>query len=69
MRIDLPTKNPRVSVGLSLKEANALQDFADRNHLSRSWVARQAVIEYLERNGNPQGTLPLSKRGTANASA
>ena len=67
MGFELPTKNPRVSVGLSIGEANALQDFADRNHLSRSWVARQAVIEYLERNGSPQGTLPLSKRRPANA--
>lgn len=69
MRLNLPTKNPRVSVGLSLKEANELQDFADRNHLSRSWVARQAVIEYLERNGSPQGTLSLSSKGAANDAA
>ncbi|PTS79781.1 hypothetical protein DBR17_11525 [Sphingomonas sp. HMWF008] len=69
MRPNLPTKNPRVSVGLSHQEAGTLQDFADRNHLSCSWVARQAIIEYLERNASPQGALPLGKKGVANDAA
>lgn len=63
MRPSLPTKNPRVSVGLDPQEADALREFADRNHLSCSWVARQAIIEYLERSASPQGALPLVKRG------
>ncbi|WP_161774248.1 ribbon-helix-helix domain-containing protein [Sphingobium sp. Ant17] len=69
MRPNLPTKNPRITVGLSLQEASTLQDFADRHNHSCSWVGRQAIIEYLERNAGPQGALPLGKKGAANEAA
>lgn len=61
MRVSLPTKNPRISVCLSAREARELQDYAARHRHSRSWVARQAIVEFLERSGGPQGALPFRK--------
>ena len=63
----MPTKKPRISVALSNGEAGELQQFADQNHVSCSWVARQAIVEYLDRHGGAQGALPLIRsKGAAN---
>lgn len=63
----LPTKKPRISVALSPSEASELQQLADENRVSCAWVARAAIIEYLDRHGGAQGALPLSRsKGAAN---
>jgi predicted transcriptional regulator len=55
----MPTKKPRVSVLLNEREASELQLIADQSHVSCSWVARQAIIEFLNRHETEQGSLPL----------
>lgn len=61
----MPTKAPRISVGLSVQEAAELREIADRNRVSCSWLARQAIIEFLERQDAPQGTLAfVVKKGS-----
>jgi len=45
----MATKSPRLSVSLSAAELFEVQRLADRSNVSCSWVARQAVLEYLER--------------------
>lgn len=52
-------KIQRVSVNLTPKEDAALRRFADDRQVSCSWVARQAIVEYLERHAGAQQDLPL----------
>lgn len=52
-------KIQRVSVNLTPKEDAALRCYAEEREVSCSWVARQAILEYLERHAGPQQPLPL----------
>lgn len=53
-------KIQRVTVNLTPKEDAALRSFAEDRQVSQSWVARMAIVEYLERYAGPQTSLPLS---------
>lgn len=55
----VPAKKLRFSVNLTEDEAVQLQRVAAESDVSCSWVARQAIIEYLGRNADPQRPLPL----------
>ena len=55
----MATKSLRLSVNLTENEATELQRVAAKSDVSCSWVARQAIIEYLGRNADPQRPLPL----------
>ena len=46
-------KIQRVSVNLTPKEDAALRRYADEREVSCSWVARQAIVEYLASNPSP----------------
>jgi len=52
-------KIQRVSVNLTPKEDEALRRYAEERQVSCSWVARQAIVEYLDRHAGPQQPLPL----------
>lgn len=52
-------KIQRVSVNLTPKEDADLRRYAEERQVSCSWVARQAIVEYLERHAGPQQPLPL----------
>lgn len=52
-------KIQRVSVNLTPKEDAELRRFAEERQVSCSWVARQAIVEYLDRHAGPQQILPL----------
>jgi predicted transcriptional regulator len=60
----MPVKNPRLSVTLTEMEMSELQKLAHKSRVSCSWVAQQAIAEFLEKNADPQTRLPLPmKRG------
>ncbi len=44
----------RVTVSLDLKDYTALESLGQKAQLSRSWLIRKAMREYLERNSNGQ---------------
>ncbi len=60
---NMTAKSPRLSVSLTPKQADELQRLADQSHVSCSWVARQAILEFLERyDGSAVVTrLPMTK--------
>lgn len=61
----MAAKNLRFSVNLTENEAGELQRVANECDVSCSWVARQAIIEYLDRNAGAQRALPLPiRKGT-----
>ena len=60
MRVGVAEKIQRVTVNLTPKEDAALRRFAEDRQVSHSWVARMAIVEYLERHAGPQSTLPLT---------
>lgn len=63
--VAMPAKKLRFSVNLTENEAAELQRVAAGSDVSCSWVARQAIIEFLGRNTDAQGALPLPiKKGT-----
>ncbi len=60
----MTAKNPRLSVTLTETEMSDLQKLATGSRVSCSWVAHQAIAEFLEKNADPQKQLPLPmKRG------
>ena len=54
-------KIQRISVNLTPKEDAELRQYADRLQVSCSWVARQAIVQYLEEHVGPQSELPLAR--------
>lgn len=60
MRIGVAEKIQRVTVNLTPMEDAALRQFAEDRQVSHSWVARMAIVEYLERYAGPQSNLPLT---------
>jgi metal-responsive CopG/Arc/MetJ family transcriptional regulator len=44
----------RVTVSLDLEDYSAFENLGRRAQLSRSWLIRRAMREYLERNSNGQ---------------
>ncbi len=59
-RVGVAEKIQRVTVNLTPKEDAALRRFAEDRQVSHSWVARMAIVEYLERHAGPQSNLPLT---------
>jgi predicted transcriptional regulator len=60
----MAAKSPRLSVTLTEAEMSDLQKIATGCRVSCSWVAHQAIAEFLEKNADPQKQLPLHmKRG------
>ena len=60
----MAAKSPRLSVTLTDTEMGELQKLASKSRVSCSWVAHQAIAEFLEKNADPQARLPLPmKRG------
>lgn len=60
MRVGVAEKIQRVTVNLTPKEDAALRRFAEDRQVSHSWVARMAIVEYLERHAGSQSNLPLT---------
>ena len=51
-------KSSRVTVSLTERDHQSLTEIAEDRDLSISWVIRQAITEYLERNQRDEPTLP-----------
>lgn len=55
----MPSKH-RVSVNLSSNEYRELEALAGKARVSKAWLGRQAITEFLERHGSKgQPELPL----------
>ena len=63
--VGVAEKIQRVTVNLTPKEDAALRRFAEDRQVSHSWVARMAIVEYLERHAGPQSSLPLTSAKAA----
>lgn len=55
----MPSKH-RVSVNLSADEHRELAALAERTRISKAWLARQAIVEFLERQRTAELQLPLN---------
>ena len=60
----MPPKH-RITVSLSPEEHGALASLSVKNRVSQAWIARQALVEFLERHQDDQMQLPfeLAKTG------
>ena len=54
----MPSKH-RLTVNLSLEEFTELAGLSEASRLSRAWIVRQAVLEFLERHKTNGIQLPL----------
>ena len=54
----MPSKH-RVSVNLSSDEHRELEALAKKARISKAWLGRQAIIEFLERYRDRELQLPL----------
>lgn len=54
----MPSKH-RISVNLSSDELRELEALAEKSRISKAWLGRQAIIEFLERCRAPDLQLPL----------
>ena len=50
----------RLSVNLSLKEHRELAALAENTKVSKAWLGRQAITEFLERYRETKLQLPLN---------
>lgn len=55
----IPQKPSRVTVSLTERDHASLTLIAEDQDVSLSWVIRQAIAEYLDRNRREQPALPL----------
>ena len=53
------TSKCRVSVNLSADEHRELAALAERAKVSKAWLGRQAIADFLERTRDGQVQLPL----------
>ena len=56
-------RSVRTSVMLSEGQYSRLNEIANKSDVSIAWLIRQAVQQYLDRNGNEQLTLPFRFSG------
>ncbi len=56
--IDMPSKH-RITVNLSPEEHHALVSLSEKSRISQAWIARQALVEFLERHQDDQLKLPF----------
>ena len=55
----MPTKH-RVTVNVDEREYGELSALSDKHRVSMAWLARQAIIEFLERYETEELQLPLN---------
>ena len=55
----------RLSVNLSPEEHREIAALAEASRVSRAWIGRQALIEFLERYRERELQLPLDLRRTS----
>lgn len=55
----------RLSVNLSPEEYREIAALAEASRVSRAWIGRQALIEFLERYREQEFQLPLDLRRTS----
>ncbi|MXX71147.1 MAG: CopG family transcriptional regulator [Gemmatimonadetes bacterium] len=58
----------RLSVNLTAEEHREITALAEASRVSRAWIGRQALIEFLERYREPGLQLPLDLRRTSRRS-
>lgn len=52
-------KGPRITVSLSESDYKELMAMAEQHDVSLSWLARQAITEFLEHHKNTSMQLPM----------
>ena len=60
----MPSKH-RVSLNLTSEEYREIAALAERARVSKAWIGRQALLEFLERYRDRQLRLPLDLAGTS----
>lgn len=60
-RATMADKIQRISVNLTPKEDAELRRYADQLQVSCSWVARQAIVQYLDEHAGSQIELPMAR--------
>jgi len=60
--VTMPSKH-RITVSLSAEERDALALLSVKNRVSQAWIARLALVEFLERHQDDQMQLPFASAG------
>ena len=60
----MPSKH-RVSLNLTPEEYREIAALAEHARVSKAWIGRQALLEFLERYRDRQLQLPLDLTGTS----
>jgi hypothetical protein len=55
----MPTSKHRISISLADDEYTELSDAAATSRVSMAWLARQALIEFLERQRHKRAPAPI----------
>lgn len=55
----MPTSKHRISISLADDEYAELSDAAENSRVSMAWLARQALIEFLDRQRKKRGPAPV----------
>ena len=55
-------KGPRITVSVSESNHATLTELAHKHDVSISWLARQAIDEFIENHKDPQMQLPFQIR-------
>lgn len=55
----MPTSKHRISISLADDEYAELSDVAANSRVSMAWLARQALIEFLERQRDKRPPTPI----------
>jgi predicted transcriptional regulator len=58
----MPTSKHRISLSLDDDEYARLSSVALQSRVSMAWLARQALIEFLERQKDQRATAPVPLR-------
>lgn len=61
LRVSMPSTH-RLSVNLTAEEHREIAALAEASRVSRAWIGRQALIEFLERYRDRELQLPLDIR-------
>ena len=63
----MPTKNPRINITLEESTANLIASLAKQEHVSTSNLAKQLILEALERREDKMLSAIAETRDTKNA--
>jgi hypothetical protein len=55
----MPTSKRRISISLADHEYTEVSDVAANSRVSMAWLARQALIEFLERQREQRAATPI----------